>query len=371
MMKKLISCICALAALVAACGEPESIKAPVDMPEGVTTDPGKADWRTTFYTDFRREIFLGDTTFDTYATTYSNYYFGYEIELEAGDIVDFRVGAADGSFDPVIGIYGPQRPSGMYGNVVAVNDDSPEGGTFDSYIQFEVATTGRYVVIVREYGWRSGDLFVSATCAGGTCDANQCGDVMCALYCEHGFQKDDNGCDMCACANPPVCYSVQPPPNVRCAQVITWGKDPATGTCCQYPSPCNVPGEYDQFASQTECESEGPAQLGEACSLYGRQCAAGLECNFVCPDGSNDPGCNTGINPSGTCELPAGAECVTDADCFTTGCSGQVCAAEQVFTTCEYRPEYACYQQFGSCGCNAGSCGWAQTNNLTSCLAGN
>merc|ERR1712150_308825 len=27
----------------------------------------------------------------------------------------------------------------------------------------------------------------------------ECGDVMCALYCENGFKKDDNGCDVCEC----------------------------------------------------------------------------------------------------------------------------------------------------------------------------
>ncbi len=370
-MRKLTVWMCALVALLAvACGESET-KAPVEMPSDVSSEPGKGDWRTSFYTDFRREIFMGDTTFDTYATTYSNYYYGFEIELEAGDIVDIRVGAADGSFDPVIGLYGPQRPSGVYGNVVASNDDSPEGGTFDSYIQFEADRTGRYVVLVREYSWNSGDFYISTECAGGTCETNQCAPVLCEMYCEFGWAKDADGCDTCACAAPPVCYSVQPPPNVRCAQVITWGKDPATGTCCQYASPCNVPGEYDQFASQTECEADGPALEGDACSMYGRQCDTGLECDYQCVDGTNDPNCNMGFNPSGTCELPPGTECVTDADCMVTGCSGQVCSAEATYTTCEWREEYACYRNFGSCGCNAGSCGWADTADLNSCLAGN
>ena len=27
----------------------------------------------------------------------------------------------------------------------------------------------------------------------------QCGDVTCAMYCDHGFKVDENGCDICEC----------------------------------------------------------------------------------------------------------------------------------------------------------------------------
>lgn len=63
-------------------------------------------------------------------------------------------------------------------------------------------------------------------------------------------------------------------------------------------------------------------------------------------------------------------ECVTDADCIITGCSGQVCASQPVITTCEWREEYACYHDpnITTCGCNMGICGWAQTPELALCL---
>ena len=65
-------------------------------------------------------------------------------------------------------------------------------------------------------------------------------------------------------------------------------------------------------------------------------------------------------------------ECVTDADCIITGCSGQVCASEPVITTCEWREEYACYHDpnITTCGCNQGTCGWAQTPELEACRSG-
>ncbi len=53
--------------------------------------------------------------------------------------------------------------------------------------------------------------------------------------------------------------------------------------------------------------------------------------------------------------------------CVVSGCSGQICASEPLFSTCEWRPEYAC---FGSATCapQAGGCGWAMTDELRRCL---
>jgi eight-cysteine-cluster-containing protein len=57
------------------------------------------------------------------------------------------------------------------------------------------------------------------------------------------------------------------------------------------------------------------------------------------------------------------------AECRATGCSGTVCSAEDVVTTCEFRPEYACYQS-ATCAAQAdGQCGWTMTPELEACLA--
>jgi hypothetical protein len=55
--------------------------------------------------------------------------------------------------------------------------------------------------------------------------------------------------------------------------------------------------------------------------------------------------------------------------CFKTGCSSQVCADHDVVTTCEYRPEYACYQKAACERQKNGECGFTQTPELTACLA--
>jgi len=58
------------------------------------------------------------------------------------------------------------------------------------------------------------------------------------------------------------------------------------------------------------------------------------------------------------------------AECHVGGCSGQVCSEDpNVITTCEFRPEYACYHA-ATCEVQAdGNCGWTETAELQACLA--
>ncbi|GEM_PF-4362573 len=367
-----------------------------NFPGEIQVNNGKGDWRTRNYTDIRDAIAIGDSQFGTYAPNWPNYFYAYTYQAEAGDTVGVKVGAHGSRFDAVAGIYGPQRPDGSWGSLIAVNDDSPKGGTLDSYIEHEVEFDGVYLVLFKEYNWNNGEYFVSTECLGGSCEEVVCPQLRCA-GCPSGTVYDENGCATCGCAS--SCPdAVQPPANVRCAGVVTWAKS-TTGECCQYPSPCMVPPSMQAFDSEAACE--GPATLGEQCSMYGRQCDTDLECQFVCPDGSNDPNCNLGINPTGTCiqpsictdgdtqaaddacntctctggqwactEIACGDQCESDADCMITGCSGQICSDRAVITTCQALPEYICYNEpTTQCGCNNGSCGWAQSDALDSCLS--
>jgi hypothetical protein len=72
-------------------------------------------------------------------------------------------------------------------------------------------------------------------------------------------------------------------------------------------------------------------------------------------------------NARGVSVLSNGA-CVEP--CYVGGCSGQICSdREGVISTCEFRPEYACYRS-ARCERQAnGACGWTRTPELTSCLA--
>ena len=59
---------------------------------------------------------------------------------------------------------------------------------------------------------------------------------------------------------------------------------------------------------------------------------------------------------------------VSEKRCIKTGCSQQICADEEVITTCEYRSEYECYRP-ARCERQAnGECGFTKTPELTRCL---
>ncbi len=57
--------------------------------------------------------------------------------------------------------------------------------------------------------------------------------------------------------------------------------------------------------------------------------------------------------------------------CFKTGCSGQVCADEEVVTTCEWRAEYECYKTAKCERQSNGKCGFTETPELRRCLRRN
>jgi hypothetical protein len=75
--------------------------------------------------------------------------------------------------------------------------------------------------------------------------------------------------------------------------------------------------------------------------------------------------------PPVTTGAPAPSGVASDAKpCVKGGCSGTVCSetAGDMMTTCEFKPEYACYRT-ATCERQAnGACGWTETPELASCL---
>ena len=80
--------------------------------------------------------------------------------------------------------------------------------------------------------------------------------------------------------------------------------------------------------------------------------------------GSNSVKGRTATNVFVRLENPAASE-----GCFVGGCSGQVCSDRQgVISTCEWRPQYACYRD-ATCERQAdNSCGWTMTESVSRCL---
>jgi hypothetical protein len=67
--------------------------------------------------------------------------------------------------------------------------------------------------------------------------------------------------------------------------------------------------------------------------------------------------------------LPIKSDIGSMKPCLKTGCSSQICADHNVVSTCEFRPEYACYQKATCERQSDGNCGFTKTPGLTECLA--
>jgi hypothetical protein len=111
--------------------------------------------------------------------------------------------------------------------------------------------------------------------------------------------------------------------------------------------------------AKAECD---PKECGPRMGMPTQQCSDGTV------------GGNTGRclhHPDNTCGWEI-RECPpVTSDCIKTGCSGTICAepGKEVITTCEMKPEYACYANANCARQADGHCGWLQTTGLTKCLA--
>lgn len=210
----------------------------------------------------------------------------------------------------------------------------------------------------------AGNCWCDAACSGygdccadyeSTCEETEaCSPVLCALACEHGFDKDEDGCEICSCADAPddtFCggFAGLPCPDGKiCVDDPNDSCDPQNGgadcggICVDEPTPTNT------------CENKcgGPAEdkscyCDEACTSY-------QDC---CED--YDAFCGEERTPaSGACVKNGGETCTTDADCMVGGCGGALCYNPSFgggFTTCECAGPGA---PVAGCGCVAGQCSW-------------
>jgi hypothetical protein len=128
------------------------------------------------------------------------------------------------------------------------------------------------------------------------------------------------------------------------------------GACGGKPTPKPEP---DPEPGVVECPA---GECGPALGMPSQQCS----------DGSI--GGNTGRclrQPDDSCGWEI-RECPpTVTDCTATGCSGTVCAetTSDLVTTCEMKPEYACYRDAVCERQPSGACGWTPTPELAACLA--
>ena len=181
------------------------------------------------------------------------------------------------------------------------------------------------------------------------------------------------------CLSPPFCSPNEPCPDVcygMCEPLppndyeCTSDADCKDGLVCEYEvcETCacepNVPCDCEALCYGW-CVDPGPQWCYDD-----SECPEGEICEWFAPDPCDpaDPDCGGGGGappPSGQC-----APAPTPTECQPTGCSGQVCAAEPVITTCEAAEWMQCLA-FTECGNYApgGACGWEQNSEFLACMA--
>ena len=96
--------------------------------------------------------------------------------------------------------------------------------------------------------------------------------------------------------------------------------------------------------------------------------AVGLAWLSACAGGQQSGGPEALGKPSASVR-PRSARAVPP--CVVGGCSGQICSDQPLFSSCEWRPEYACFSGAVCERQRDGKCGWTPTLELRACLVSN
>ncbi len=261
-----------------------------------------------------------------------------------------------------------------------------EGDADPSFAPIECPCTSQCVP-VQVGQWCNDD----AQCGGGMhCEIQQC--YPCdpvpgypdscpdQPYCEGTCQYDvvNPGCNTdsdcpegssCQCTSDPSCpmcdvcffQCVENPPPPPPSQCET-DADCPQGTSCQCTADPSCPMCAVCFFQcigkepppPAGCSSDADCQKGEICEY---PASAGDAFAPPCWDGWCPPG-------PGTC-VPAPVQ----NECKVSGCSGEICAAEEMASICIWAPYYECFK-YSSCGnFNAdGGCGWEPNDAFLACM---
>jgi len=152
---------------------------------------------------------------------------------------------------------------------------------------------------------------------------------------------------------PNGCPIFEPPPATPTPTATPAPLDPCIVTGCSgqicadapMATTCEWTCEYGCFPL-ANCERQSNGACGWTTNSAYDQCVDDCQCGPTVDPSNAYYGRFEGIGFQNSC--------ATDADCMVGGCSGEVCAAEPVFSTCEVLPT----MPNGSCGCHNGQCVW-------------
>ncbi len=210
-----------------------------------------------------------------------------------------------------------------------------------------------------EFGWY-GDGECDSFCLDADPDCGGC----IRTGCSGELCNDEPLTSTCEARPEYACYDTHGACERQADGLCGWTETPELSACLDDPSPepgeCRRTGCSGQICADEDIATTCEVLPGDACyadhGICGRQDDG--ECGWM-----------------ETAELEA---CLADpepdpepdpGECRRTGCSGEICAADDLATTCEVRPEFVCYQRYGVCGGGEDGCGWEDTPQLRECLA--
>jgi eight-cysteine-cluster-containing protein len=228
----------------------------------------------------------------------------------------------------------------------------------------------------------------AADCAGMTPPVDCAGKWTCDALAECAWVCDDPDpgelCDSdldCAKGDTCICKAdcgpapIGPTPPVPCLMVCKCVPDEPAPFCftnedCAKGEVCICGGATTSavpnglIAADCTCQAGDPPPPPLGDCMSDAECGAGEKCSAdQCLACESCP----------MCAVCCG-QCVpdtTNAKCFVGGCSGQVCSNDPgVITTCEWKPQYACFKltQCGAFG-PGGTCAWESNPEFEECLA--
>jgi hypothetical protein len=204
-----------------------------------------------------------------------------------------------------------------------------------------------FPALCEDLGMETADALCPAFNHACCVSASECQPVLCKLACQWGFETNDDGCEICSCADGPQWCGgfagIACPSGQMCEAHPDPNCNDCPGTCVDIPEPA--------ASCKNKC---GGADPGKVC-----YCDAACEQYQDCCDDFEDECSDDREVAHGQCIKNSGDACTTDADCTAGGCGGELCfnpASGGGISTCECGSPSP--SAVDGCGCVNGSCNW-------------